>query len=133
MIIGTAISKLIEPAGKGMRFDLEEMESEEAAWYLSLPDTVDSIGSVESLKSARHASKSQHQPIEKPPSQSMPKPGQNPDSGRTKIISIEEIESDGESEDEDDDLLPYEKPDEDPSDSDEDPTLVQRNKPTAPV
>ena len=31
------------------------------------------------------------------------------------------------------DLVPYQKPDSDASDEDEDPTLVQRNRPNAPV
>ena len=31
LIVGTAISELVEQPGKAMKFDLQEMESEEAA------------------------------------------------------------------------------------------------------
>lgn len=36
MIIGTGISELIEEPDKVLRFDLEDMRSEEALWYLGL-------------------------------------------------------------------------------------------------
>jgi telomere length regulation protein len=49
----------------------------------------------------------------------------------TKVMAIEEISDESEAEDED--LMMYEKPDTDASDSEEDPTLVQRSKPRPPV
>ncbi|PLB55839.1 hypothetical protein P170DRAFT_461602 [Aspergillus steynii IBT 23096] len=132
MIIGTAISQLVEEPGKAMRFDLEEMESDEARWYLNLIKTQDTIGSLESIRSPRESrSESQKHTTKNASTTSAKQANQQ----RVKIMSIEEIGESGdeESEDEDDDLIPYEKPDEDPSDSDDDPTLIQRNKPTAPV
>ena len=126
MIVGTAISQLIEEPGKGMKFDLEEMESEEALWYLKLINTKDTLGSLDSI---RTPAPKKHKPAKNllPDPTSQPRKPQS-----SKIVAIEEIEPEDE-EEEDDDLIPYEKPDEDPSDDDDDPTLVQRNKPTAPV
>ncbi|OGM44882.1 hypothetical protein ABOM_006135 [Aspergillus bombycis] len=126
MIIGMSISQLIEQPGKAMKFDLEEMESERALWYFNLVNTQDSVGSLESIKS----------PTDSEPAKRSSNPAtatRKPPLPRTaKIVAIEEIESENEKS-EDEDLIPYEKPDEDPYDSDEDPTLIQRNKPTAPV
>lgn len=131
MIVGTVISKLVDAPDKAMNFDFDEMmTTDELESWLKLPETNDRIGSIEVLKLSKVVTKIK-------PATSTAKPrGQN---GTTesrlankssKIISIEEIIDDEES---DDDLLPYQKPDEDPSDSDEDPTLVNRSKPTAPV
>ncbi|KAL3489485.1 telomere length regulation protein-domain-containing protein [Aspergillus germanicus] len=135
MLVGTAISQLIEEPGKAMRFDLEEMESTEAEWYLSLTRTEDCIGSLEPIKMRENIAAVSELKLNKGStfsSSSRPfrKAGQT---ATSKIVAIEELSDSDEEEDEDEDLIPYEKPDEDPSDSDDDPTLVQRNKPTAPV
>ncbi|KKK22329.1 hypothetical protein P175DRAFT_0513528 [Aspergillus ochraceoroseus IBT 24754] len=138
MLIGTAISQLIEQPGKAMKFDLEEMESSEANWYMNLIQVSDRLGSVDSLKAPEENTTMSHQKPRKTLF-SMANPSSTSSGQRSaKIVAIEEISaSDGDDDDddeaEDDDLIPYEKPDEDPSDSDEDPTLIQRNKPTAPV
>ncbi|KAL3459423.1 telomere length regulation protein-domain-containing protein [Aspergillus heterothallicus] len=130
MLIGSAISQLIEEPGKAMRFDLEEMESAEAKCYLGLIQTEDSIGSLDSIKLQGIGAT---EPKQKPSfSHSRPLKTATPTT-TAKIVAIEEIYDSDAEEDEDADLIPYEKPDEDPSDSDDDPTLVQRNKPTAPV
>ncbi|RAH72625.1 telomere length regulation TEL2 family protein [Aspergillus aculeatinus CBS 121060] len=133
MLIGTAISQLIEPAGKGMKFDLEEMEGDEAKWYLSLLNLQDNAGSPNSIKILKGSTPStQRTPSQKVPATKGVDTSKKGNTRTAKIVAIEEIE-DSEEESEDDDLVPYEKPDEDFSDDDEDPTLVQRNKPTAPV
>ncbi|KAL4966055.1 telomere length regulation TEL2 family protein [Aspergillus stella-maris] len=133
MIIGTAVSQLIEQPGKVMKFDLEEMESNEAARYLNLIHTRDEIGSLESIKTPSDTSSQPRQaPTKKSASAAAARGPGKPSHGTAKIVAIEEIE-DSDEEDDDDDLIPYEKPDEDPSDEDEDPTLIHRNKPTAPV
>lgn len=130
LIVGTAISQLIEQPGKAMKFDLEEMKDEEAKWYMDLVKTQDALGSLDSIRlqkdSIQNSAKSSSS---KPAAPKQPRVNQNP----VKIVSIEEIEESGNEDEEDEDLVPYEKPDEDPSDDDDDPTLVQRNKPTAPV
>ncbi|KAI9375486.1 telomere length regulation protein-domain-containing protein [Aspergillus egyptiacus] len=133
MIIGTAVSQLIEEPGKAMRFDLEEMESTEAAWYLKLVRAEDSIGSLDSLRSSKNIATNPKQAPSK--SSLSATTSRRPNQAAAKVVAIEEIDDSkkDEAEDEDEDLIPYEKPDEDPYDSDDDPTLIQRNKPTAPV
>ncbi|KAL5364556.1 telomere length regulation protein-domain-containing protein [Aspergillus floccosus] len=127
MIIGTAVSRLVEKPGKEMKFGLDEMESEEALWYLSLLEVNDSIGSLESLRAPQNLPTLQKSATKTPPASTTRQQ-------TAKIVSIEEIDDAAtELSDDEDDLIPYEKPDEDPSDSDDDPTLIQRNKPTAPI
>ncbi|KAL5341140.1 telomere length regulation protein-domain-containing protein [Aspergillus crustosus] len=133
MLIGTAISQLIELPGKGMKFNLEEMDSSEAKWYISLLKIDDRIGTLELFKPPKDAALG---PVRTASKGSASKSRLGPTTSR--IVAIEEIDDsdeDGayEDEEEDNDLMPYDKPDEDPSDEDEDPTLIQRNKPTAPV
>lgn len=134
MIVGTGISQLMEEPGKAMRFDLEEMHSEEALWYMSLTTVQDKVGPFESIKTLPKTHSTTQQPVKS----THPEMNQKPNAGSnrpqtSKIVAIEEINDSGQETDEDDDLLPYEKPDDDREDEDEDPTLVQRNKPSAPV
>jgi telomere length regulation protein len=135
MIVGMAISQLVEPAGKGMKFDLEEVETEEAQWYMSLTKVEDKVGSLEGLRNHRKKSDAKRSP-RKPKSLLTPSPlpsrlSQAASGQTSKVIAIEEI-SDDDLETEDD-VVPYDKPDTDASDSEEDPTLIQRSKPTSPV
>lgn len=133
MIVGTGISQLVEEPGKGMKFDLEDMQSDEAQWYLSLTEAQDQVGSLDAMEALQKAHPQLQQPSAESPSRLNPKPDGRPTrSQKSKIVAIEEIDDSGE-ETEEEDLIPYEKPDDDAEDEDEDPTLVQRNKPTAPV
>ncbi len=136
MIIGVAVSDLVDTPDKKMKFSMSEMENHDAHWYRSLTGVQDSIGSTKDLKLAHLEKAGSSISINKIPRS---KPDRNGVLGNrppaskvgSKIISIEEV---GEQDDvEDDDLVAYEKPDSDEEDQDEDPTLVQRNKPTAPV
>ncbi|KFY31072.1 hypothetical protein V493_01436 [Pseudogymnoascus sp. VKM F-4281 (FW-2241)] len=127
MLVGETISSLVEPTEKQMDFKMEELKSPEAQWYKGLVAVRDSVGSVESLRN--HIV-----PEAKPSKQSLPREASKlirPPQHSSKIISIEEIGDEGS--EGDSDLVPYTKPDSDEEDSDEDPTLVVRNKPTAPV
>lgn len=131
MIVGMALSQLFEPPGKAMKFDIEEMESDEAVSYINLIRTKDDVGSLESLRPKANTEKSATETgIKKSVSSSRHR--QNANSRPVKIVSIEEVD-DSRKSDDDDDLIPYEKPDMDPSDSEDDPTLIQRGKPAAPV
>ena len=134
MIIGTAISRLVDAPDKAMDFDIEDMQGGEAKTWLELVDAKDYVGTLEDLKSfgslartkpavARTATSTQKNIIPATRMQG---------NKTTKIISIEEVEDEDEADD-DDGLVPFEKPDDDPSDSDEDPTLINRSKPSAPV
>ena len=131
MIVGTAISELVDSKDRQMNFSAEGIMSAEGQWYRSLTNLTDAVGSIEDLKpstltlsgtvssSSQDAFKSDK--ISKASIKTV---------STSKIISIEELEN---SESEDEDLVKYQKPDSDPSDSDEDATLVQRDRPVAPV
>jgi telomere length regulation protein len=134
MIIGTAISQLIEEPGKAMKFDLEEMESDEAVSYLDLVKKTDRVGSLDYIKISKEQTPNEPRSPAQRPSSSRTEGVRASNAQSVKIVSIEEIgDSENDENEEDDDLIPYEKPDDDPSDSDDDPTLVNRNKPTPPV
>lgn len=123
-----AISQLIEPVGSAMKFDLEEVESERAKWYLALVRAEDSIGSLEPLRVKNVENRISIKKNSKKLSTRL-SPQDHPVA--SSHASIEEITDDDEKEG--DDLIPHEKPDTDASDSEDDPTLIRRSKPTAPV
>ncbi|TAQ89723.1 hypothetical protein B7494_g1950 [Chlorociboria aeruginascens] len=130
MVVGEALSSLVDEGDKKMDFKMEEMSTPEAKWYKSLVNIFDTVGSLDPLKSGVPAEVSQK------PQPRASKPVKKPETsvGST-IIAIEELDDDYKegTESEDDGLVAYEKPDSDADDSDDDPTLVTRNKPTAPV
>jgi telomere length regulation protein len=127
MIVGEALSALVENPEKRMNFKTEELENTEAQWYKSLTGVKDSIGSISMLRNEKLVIR-QNKKIKTRIDKSGTKPVTQ--QANTKIFAIQELDDD---KSEDDDLVPYAKPDSDAEDSDEDPTLVQRNKPTAPV
>ncbi|KIX01736.1 uncharacterized protein Z518_09462 [Rhinocladiella mackenziei CBS 650.93] len=135
MIVAVAMSRLVDEPDKVMNFGVEEMEGEEARRWLELVSIRDRVGELDDLPKEPVEPEKQ-QPVEstlryvrqkRVPVQSQPQ--------SSKIIAIEEVShSDQDVDvDEDPDLRPYALPDSDPSDSDEDPTLVHRDKPTVPV
>lgn len=124
-----AFSKLIDSPDNAMKFDVSDMESEEGQWYMDLPKTKDIVGSIEALRTLEGSTATTSS--EKQKKERKPKPQGNPNTTTAKIVAIEEIFE--ESEEEDEDLMMYEKPDTDVEDSDDDATLVQRSKPSAPV
>lgn len=127
MIIGVGMSKCVDEPGKVMNFHVEEMETPEVKDMLALIDVKDTIGAHEDLKVIAEP-KSE----EKLPKKRRIAPPESPRSPKlpSKILAIEEVSS---SEDDEEDLVPYHKPLDDPEDSDEDPTLIDRNKPKAPI
>ncbi|KAI9698436.1 MAG: telomere binding protein [Candelina mexicana] len=161
MVVGVAISELVDKPEKRMTFGTDELDNPDARWYKSLTTVQDEVdGSLETLtllrgNDSKRVAKGSHLCNEKGQRFSAPNAAKAPKSGvisrnssvrllapttsrasspsTSKIISIEEIEDDEEDDVSSDDLIPYEKPDSDPEDEDEDPTLVQRNKPTAPL
>ncbi|KAI4136343.1 MAG: hypothetical protein LQ341_005670, partial [Variospora aurantia] len=139
MYVGTAVSELVDAPDKRINFSSEEISSAQGRHYVSLSKFQDSFRPIEDLKRGKVHEKqvvtregrvpaAQH--IKPPSSKSHPPKG-------SRVISIEEVESEhslGEEEDDDDEDLPaHAKPDSDASDSDEDPTVINRDKPTAPV
>lgn len=115
-----------------MKFSAEETDTAEGKQYRSLTAIQDTVGSLEDLISEAaptktlSAANNQILNLDDRNNQSLSKTGT-----ASRIVAIEEVDVDSESEDED--IVMYEKPDSDASDEDEDPTLVQRDRPTAPV
>ncbi|KAJ8127763.1 hypothetical protein O1611_g5876 [Lasiodiplodia mahajangana] len=130
MVVGEALSGLVHGKDTKLDFKVEEMTTEEAGWYKSLVHISDKAGPLDSLRTSIPSS--QTKPSKKPAKpaskQKPPPPSRVP--AKAGFI-IEEIEDDGEQEDPD--LVPYAKPDSDAEDSDDDPTLINRDKPKAPV
>ncbi|KAL8897478.1 MAG: hypothetical protein Q9192_002554 [Flavoplaca navasiana] len=132
MYLGTAMSRLVDPLEKRMNFGSEEMISPQGQRYLSLTDIQDPLGSTDNLRRKEVKSEMSIRAVETSAIRdNKPKEGNGKVSTGSKIISIEEVGD--ETEPEDEDLPLYAKPDSDASDSDEDPTVIERNKPTAPV
>lgn len=114
-----------------MKFDLEGFDTDEAEWYLGLSKVNDKMSSIQDLQKLEPGKQQISKPLEasRPKGPRVKRPIQSENS---KIVAIEEI-IDDDDENEEDEFMPYAKPDSDASDSEEDPTLVQRGKPTAPV
>jgi len=120
------VSRIMDEPDKRLNFSNDEIDGTEGKWYQSLIDVQDDLGAITDLQSTNSLSasrKSARKTDLSHPVTSLAKP-------TTKIVAIEEMSS---SESEEDDLPRYQKPDSDEEDSDEDPTVINRNKPTAPV
>ncbi|KAK0656706.1 telomere length regulation protein-domain-containing protein [Cercophora newfieldiana] len=123
MVVGEALSGLVDKDDKKLNFKMEETERGEGKWYKDLVRVLDQVGTVDSLLKPQTEA-----PIPKKIRQAAPiKPSSQP---RQQGFIIEELSDDELS---DDDVVAYGKPDSDEEDSDEDATLVRRDKPKAPV
>lgn len=130
MVVGMSLSKLIDSSDKAMRFELDDAESEKATWYMSLCKADDRIGSIhELIKSNQSEQKTQPRRPNRYPKSKHNAAKKEPVEDRSKVISIEELSEQSD----DSDLVTYEKPDTDASDSEDDPTLIDRSKPSPPV
>lgn len=127
MVVGTAISSLVDKRESRMEFGVDELKTDEAMAYISLVNIDDQMGTVKDLAEMSRA----HRQNEKPNSKATNPPrGPKAQHPKAEVAKIVEIVDDDEA---DDDLVPYAKPDSDAEDSEEDATLVRRNKPKAPV
>lgn len=125
---GIAISKMVDKPDLQLKFDLEGPEADEARWYERLTEVNDDLGSLSILKASVQSSA----PVQVLRKQTSKK--QAPSKPAiTEIQGPRIVELLSDSEDEDADLMIYEKPESDPEDEDVDPTVINRNKPTAPV
>ena len=132
IFVGTAVSELLDLDGQRLNFNVDEVDTNEGRWYKSLTRLNDPLGSISDLGSvsttldrnlsSSSSTTSRHNKKSKALAQSAPK---------SRVISIEEV--DDRSDLGETDLPTYAKPDSDASDSDEDPTLVRRDKLVAPV
>ncbi|KAF2739279.1 hypothetical protein EJ04DRAFT_484876 [Polyplosphaeria fusca] len=128
MVVGTAISRIVDKPELQLKFNLEDNEGFEAKWYQRLTTVKDDIGNIDDLKQQQHQI-----PLLMRKKPRQPSITQAPTRSITEIQGPRVVEILDESSDEDEDLVSYPKLDSDPEDSDDDPTLVNRNKPTAPV
>jgi telomere length regulation protein len=133
MVVGEALSSLVDKGDKRMDFHMEEMKTPEANWFKSLVEVSDQVGPLDPLKAGIVSIRRKETPLRTAVSlQSVARPIA-PVAG-SKIVAITEIEDDSNEEgSEVDGFTPYAKPDSDVEDSDEDATLITRDKPTAPV
>jgi telomere length regulation protein len=134
MVVGEALSGLVHGEEKRLDFHMDETNTAEAKWYKSLVHVSDSIGPISPL-SAQSSREEQKKPRK---TQKAPKPVVRPSAVRPRSppkpgFIIEEIDDDEDDKEKDDDLVAYAKPDSDAEDSDDDPTVINRNKPKAPV
>ena len=128
MIFGSTISELLDEPGKQLKFKAEDSDAADWRWYKDLIGLDDRVGIIADLKIKVEKS-GQIMTKRLKPVQGDRQAKISTNTSSSKIVKIEEIED----ESEEDDLPMYAKPDSDPSDDDEDPELVQRNKPSAPV
>jgi telomere length regulation protein len=123
MVVGEALSGIVDKGDKRLNFKMEETDEDEGSWYKGLTEVSDGIGQPDPLLKPPVDIPQRKRETTKPASRAAPRPPQ------TGFI-IEEL-SDEEAPD--DDIVPYAKPDSDAEDSDDDATLVRRDKPKAPV
>lgn len=129
MVVGEALSNLVDKGEKRLDFHIDETNSDEGKWYKGLTQVSDQIGPVGNFfsETANKPATTSKQPP-RAPKQQPPRPKPTPKLPQKGFI-IEEL-SDEELEE---DLPSYAKPDSDEEDSDDDPTLIRRDKPKAPV
>ncbi|PSR82710.1 telomere length regulation protein-domain-containing protein [Coniella lustricola] len=128
MIVGEALSEVVEKSDKRLDFKMDETKSEEALRYKSLIDVYDVVDSVDPLRPTQKQKVSRAE-VQRQTPNTKPRPKPPVPTSTAKAI-IEEIDSDEEM---DDDLIPLSKPDDDEEDSDDDPEVVRRDRPRAPV
>ncbi|KAL1795097.1 hypothetical protein ACET3X_006913 [Alternaria dauci] len=127
--VGGAISKMVDKPDFQLKFELEGAEAEEARWYQSLTEVDDKVGEIVDFKTKRR----DIGPVKKVQSKPKSAPKVSKAAAVTEIQGPRVVEVMSDSEDEDADLMVYEKPDSDPEDDTDDPTAINRNKPSAPV
>ena len=127
MAVGMAVSGLVDPPSEQLKFENSDSESPEFKALQGLINVADHLGTIEDLAVVGGDHQTAFHSVKAQPVNQKASPLSTTGS---KIVSIQEVEDDAESED---DLPVYAKPDSDEEDEEDDPTLVQRNKPTAPV
>jgi len=143
MVVGTALSSLVDKEGSKMHFGIDEMQTAEAAHYLELVKVEDEVGRLEDFDALLRVPRDRPKPRQRieekkelvqmlngKPIFGPPRP---PQPSQTEVIGEKVTEVLDDAPDDDDDVQPYAKPDSDPEDSDEDATLVNRHKPRPPV
>ncbi|KAF2186905.1 hypothetical protein K469DRAFT_749330 [Zopfia rhizophila CBS 207.26] len=133
MAVGMAISQMVDKPELQLKFDLEGNEAAEAKWYQHLTRVEDQIGKVHDLKPQTNSSSTAAKKTGGKAALPKQKSNEPKGSAITEITGPRVVEILDDSSEDDDDLTPYAKPDSDPEDDTDDPTMIDRNKPTAPV
>ncbi|KAK0654421.1 Telomere length regulation protein TEL2-like protein [Lasiodiplodia hormozganensis] len=134
MVVATAISELVDKPENRLNFGIAETESNEADWFRQLSRLDDPIGNVGDFEQAVLDQATPSVKASRPQLQAKQKAGGFPRQVRKEQIAAgPKIIEIADSSDEDEDLVPYAKPDSDPEDDSEDPTQVTRDRSTAPV
>lgn len=128
MIVGEALSALVDKGDKKLDFKMEETKSEDLMWYKRLVSVSDVPGRWDSLVNHQQNDEEWERPS-KSPRQPRPALKEVVETSQAKGI-IEVVESDDEMED---DIVPLKKPVDDAEDSDDDPETIRRDRPKAPV
>jgi telomere length regulation protein len=115
LIVGEAISRKVDPEGRRLSFKVPETQDATAEIWRSLIDIDDKLAPLKDLQGGIVEIAVESHPKEEP-----------------QAVSAEEFLVDGD-EDLDKDLRKYAVPESDHEDSDEDPTLVSREKAPAPL
>ena len=129
MVVGEALSSLVESGEKRLNFNMQETTEGQGLWYKGLVQVSDDVGPIGPLIRPSESPVIRKQA--KAPKTTKEAPVQRPTRPPQQGFIIEELSDDAM--DEDDDIAPYAKPESDEEDSDEDATLVRRDKPKAPV
>lgn len=143
MVMGTALSSMVDKEGSKLNFGVDEMQSQDAKWYTGLININDELGTLDDFRkliaekppSTRQRKEKATQPRKMPEIDGKPTfgPLRPPQKKQTEIEGDRIAEITDTEEDDDDDLKPYAKPDSDAEDSNEDATLVNRDKVRPPV
>jgi telomere length regulation protein len=130
MVVGECLSNLVDKTDKKLDFHMDETEADEAKALKALVTIDDKVGPTTTLLRIATTTSGTL------PSSSLltakPKKPASVPRSKPSIIKAKAIIEEVDSEDDEEDLVPYAK-NSDPEDSDEDPTLVQRNKTKPPV
>ena len=129
MIVGTSISRLVESPDKALKFDVDELELADSKQIMDLVNVCDDLYPISVLREVSTTPK-ETRSSRKRKLANQKIAGDTPKILGKKVIAIENLSDDAES---DDGLISYQKPDEDAEDSEEDPTMINRSKPIAPV
>ncbi|KAL7792986.1 telomere length regulation domain-containing protein [Trichoderma ceciliae] len=135
LVVGESLSALMDDKNQKLDFHMDEMNDEEAQWLKSLTNVFDEVGSIEPILKAEGTGlpvKKENRRPQKRTQKSKPKPNPKPEPNISTIKPIAIIEEIDSSDDSEEDFIAYTKGS-DPEDSDDDATLVQRNKPKPPV
>ncbi|KAF4453874.1 hypothetical protein F53441_3560 [Fusarium austroafricanum] len=131
LVVGESLSALIDDKKQRLDFKMEETNTEEAQQLKDLTKVFDPVGPIDPVLSTPELESITQKPKTSTSNKAVQKKAKQKKPLVTEVkpkAIIEEIDSS----EEEDDLAPYSK-DSDPEDSDDDATLVQRNKPKPPV